>query len=146
MYWYPWAIWTVWPGHCLAGITANWQVPWEASAPTRAGTNFPNRETLLGQCKLHKGWGHDAPICLTPFLLLWAQTTQRGRDAELIWEDPWIMLQSIILEITKGSKGLENKRPVLYQTLIFESLFELRKLEADTMQKSQPGCLSIGLS
>lgn len=37
---------------------------------------------------------------------------QRGRDAELIWEDPWTVLHSIKLEITKGSKGLENKRPL----------------------------------
>lgn len=46
------------------------------------------------------------------FFLLWAQTTQRGRDAEQIWEDPWIVLHSIKLEITEGCKGLENKRPV----------------------------------
>lgn len=45
----------------------------------------------------------------------------------------------------KDLRGWKTKSN-LHQTLIFESLFELRKLEADTMQKGQPGCLSIGLS
>lgn len=54
MYWYPWTRWTVWPGHCLAGRIANWQVPWEGSAPTRTGANFPKRETSWPTHKLHK--------------------------------------------------------------------------------------------
>lgn len=38
----------VWPGHCVAGRIAKWQMPWEGSAPRRVGANFPNRK-LLGQ-------------------------------------------------------------------------------------------------
>lgn len=57
------------------------------------------------------------------FFLLWAQTTQRGRDAELIWEDPWTVLHSIKLEITKGSKGVGKQKTSLHQTLIFLKSF-----------------------
>lgn len=59
-----------------------------------------------------------------------------------------LQLHSTKLEVTKGSKrGVGNKRAVYVADVGFESLFELRKLEADNSctaaWRPQPGCLSV---
>ena len=137
----------VWPGLCVAGRIANWQIPWEGSVPRRGWGKLSQQETSWPTCTLCKEAGVTIFKLQYAWLLFsysWLRIP-RSKDAKLTWEDPWILLHSIKLEKTKHLRRWKTKEQ-LTSDIGFCKFFELRKLEADTMQKAQPGCLSFGLS
>lgn len=105
---------TVWPGLCLAGRIAKWQVPWKGSAPTRTGANFPNRETSWPTHKLHKEARAMMVDCNMPDSFFPTLGSDHP-EGQRCWADLGGSLDCAPqhqLERTRGCKGLENKRPV----------------------------------